>query len=187
MRSFITLLAAAGTAALLVVGCGSDGDSSPGSAGSSGVAMCVGSYADFTPDAFLAKHTDGLGCTADDASIVCSNDLVVYTGACGKGCLGMGDDAAQAVCVGKCLDGKLSKPLTASCTTCYEADVECARKNCLFECGIDPTSDKCAVCRSTKGCAGAFYECSGLPAPTGSDDGAGGSVGDDSAAGAGGS
>ena len=188
MRPIFTLVLVATTVALSVVACGSDSTpSSGGGAGAPAAGQCVGSYADYTTDGLVAKHDDTKGCSADDAAIVCANDLVVITGACGKACLGMGDDAAQAVCVGNCIDKKLAKPLTTACTECYEADVECARKNCLFACGLNPTSENCAVCRAAKGCAAAFYECSGLPAPTGSPGlGAGGDSGDSAEPGAGG-
>ena len=187
MRRIFTLVLAATTVALSVVACGSDSEpSSSGGAGAPAAGECVGVYADYTTETFVTKHDATKGCSDDDATVNCANDLVTITGTCGKGCLGMGDDAAQAVCVGKCINKKLPSPLSDACTGCYEVDVECARKNCLFDCGLDPTSEKCAVCRAAKGCAKTFYECSGLPAPTGSPDvGAGGS-GDSEQPGAGG-
>jgi hypothetical protein len=92
----------------------------------------------------------------------------------------MGDDAAQAVCVAECIQAELadsnSEPLSEACVACYTADIECARTNCLFPCGLDPAGEECFVCRGDNGCIDTFYACSGLPEPK-APDGAGGEGG----------
>ena len=187
MRSLFTLLTAGATAALWVVGCGSD--STSGAAGTNSNSQCVGTYADFTASVFADKTAKGKGCSAD-APTVCSNDLTKLVGDCGKNCAltGGADDAAQASCVVACLADKISmpKPLTDACTNCYVDDVACARNSCYGECAFAPTSPVCTKCRIDKGCAASFYGCSGVPVPTGFDLGSGGGAGDEPGAGAGG-
>jgi len=169
------LVVAATTAALSSLGCSSDSDDgSANNGGSSGAAptQCVGNNAEFTHAEFLAQTEEGYGCSAEsDSSTVCANDMPLIGGTCGKGCLGMGTDAEQADCVATCITDKLdstnSGSLSSECMACYTADIECARKNCLTSCGLGPTSEACADCRIEKGCADAFYECSGLPQPGG--------------------
>ena len=172
MRRFFTLLVAATTATLSVVGCGSDDDgagagNTAGAGGGSAVTQCVGSNSDFTPSEYIAQTVAGKACADEsDATTVCANNLPVIGGACGKTCLGMGSDAEQATCVAECIAGKLSAgsaPFSDSCMACYTSDVECARKSCAFECVSDPTAEKCAICRADAGCTQAFFDCSGLP------------------------
>jgi hypothetical protein len=89
-------------------------------------------------------------------------------------------EAAQATCNATCIAEKIpakSKALSDACVTCYTNDVGCARVHCFAECGFAPASQACAVCRVDNGCAPAFYQCSGLPTPTGSTPGAGGEGG----------
>jgi len=185
MRRFFTLLGAATAATLWVVGCGSDSPSSPaasagstGSAGSAAVTQCVGNNAEFTSSTFAAQTTAGKACAnASDNATVCANDLPTLGATCGKGCLGMGmgNDALEAECVAGCINDGLSgsTDIATDCMACYTTDVECARKNCLVTCGLNPTGAGCAACRVEKGCVAAFYECSGLPVPGGSTENAG--------------
>jgi hypothetical protein len=181
MRRFFALVGAVTAATLSLVGCGSDSDAgTPGYAGAP--SQCVGNYADFTPAEFLAEVETGKACSsASDATSVCANNLPLIGGTCGKGCLGMGDDAAQAECVAECIQAELadsnSKPLSDDCMACYTADIECARTNCLFPCGLDPAGEECYVCRVDHGCVDNFYSCSGLPEPE-APDGAGGAGGE---------
>jgi len=198
MRILSTLLIVTTSAVVSLVGCGSDSDggsankggganggganggsaNNGGSAGSS-LAQCLGINAEFTPAEFLAQTSKGKACASDVGS-VCDNDLPVVGGECGKGCLGMGDDAAQAVCVAGCIQDDLasakSKPLSEGCMACYTGDIACARTNCLLKCGLDPTSDTCLMCRIENGCVAGFYACSGLPLP-GTSGGSGGEGG----------
>ena len=181
MRRILTLLVAATTAALSVVGCGSDGDSSPtGAAGASSATQCVGIYADKSASAF-ADALDATKACADDAATLCSNDMVSIVGTCGKTCAlqAAQTEAAQAECNASCIAEKIpstSKALSEACVGCYTNDVGCARVKCFTEC-LTPASEACAVCRVENGCASAFYQCSGLPSPTGSSPGAGGEGG----------
>jgi len=198
MRRFFMLVATSTTAALSLLGCGADSDAdnsnkggsggsngvagggsggdsggdSGGAAGASEVSQCVANNAEFTHAEFLAQTEDGKACASEsDASTVCANDMPLIGGTCGKGCLGMGDDAQQAECVAGCIQdalaGSQSAALSDECMACYTADVECARKKCLTTCGLGPTSAACATCRADNGCTAAFYACSGLPEPGG--------------------
>jgi len=159
-----------------------------GSAGDSGEdAQCVSVNSAYTASSFLAATTKGGACdNATDAETTCVNNMAVVAGTCGAGCLGMGDDAAQAACVADCVNngGNLadgSGPIGTACMDCYTADVQCARKACLARCGLAPGSVDCANCRYEMGCAQPFYACTGFPDPRatsgGSEGGAGGSVG----------
>lgn len=166
MRRFFMLTIAATTAVLSAIGCGSDSD---GGNGGNTATQCLGNNAEFTPAEFLALTEPGKGCSSEsDVNTVCSNDMPLVAGTCGKGCLSMSD---QATCVAGCIQDAVthgnSQPLSAACLTCYGTDVDCARTNCLSQCGLGPTSEACANCRVEKGCAEAFYNCSGLPEPTG--------------------
>ena len=173
MRRFFMLVLAASTAALSLVGCASDSDSGSENSGGSGgspLSQCVGNNADFTPAEFYAQTEEGYACSSQsDMSTVCATNMPLVGGTCGKACLNMGTDAEQADCVAECIQDALhdanSAALSDDCMACYTADIECARKNCLTTCGLGPTSEECATCRSEKGCAAAFYECSGLPEP----------------------
>ncbi|HYQ45193.1 MAG TPA: hypothetical protein VER11_24570 [Polyangiaceae bacterium] len=167
MRRYFMLVVATTAAVLSAIGCGSDSDG--GGDGGNTLTQCLGNNAEFTPEEFLAQTADGKGCSsASDVNTVCSNDMPLVAGTCGKGCLGMSD---EATCVAGCIQDAVthgnSKPLSNSCLTCYGADVDCARTQCLVPCGLGPTSAECATCRVEKGCAAAFYDCSGLPQPTG--------------------
>jgi hypothetical protein len=173
MRRFLMLLVAATAAALSSLGCSSDSDggssNNGGSAGSS-LAQCVANNAEFTPAQFYAQTEEGYACSSQsDMSVVCATNMPLVGGTCGKGCLNMGTDAEQAQCVAACIRDALteakSTPLSDECMACYTADIECARKNCLTQCGLGPTSEACATCRTEKGCAAQFYECSGFPEP----------------------
>lgn len=163
MRRFFMLVGVSTTAALLLLGCGSDSDAG---SDNGAITQCVGNNAEFTLTEFIAQTEADKACSSDsDATSVCGHDMPLIGGTCGKGCLGMGDDAAQAECVAGCIQDKLTTPLSADCVACYTADVECARKKCLTTCGLGPTSAECATCRADNGCTAAFYECSGLPEP----------------------
>jgi len=174
MRRYFMLVAVGTAAVLSVVGCGSDSDggtaNNGGGAGASSLTQCLGNNAEFTPDEFVAGTEDGKGCSdLTDMQTVCANDMPLIVGTCGKNCLNMAD---EAMCVAACVQQKVTHdsygPLSNGCLTCYGEDVVCARDNCLVACGLNPTSAGCATCRLEKGCADAFYECSGLPRPTGS-------------------
>ena len=163
MRRYFMLVAAAITAVLSVVGCGSDSDG-----GSGAPSKCLGNNAEFTPAEFKALTTPGKGCSSDsDVNTVCLNDMPKVAGGCGLDCLNMDN---QETCIAMCIQGEVThgnaKALSEQCLTCYGADIACARDNCLLQCAV-PTSDSCATCRVEKGCADAFYGCSGLPEPTG--------------------
>ena len=200
MRRFITLLVAVTAATLSVGGCSSDSGGGGGTSGEAGAAgetstadpQCVGSNSAYVASTFLAASVSGKPCANhSDSATVCVNDMSSVAGDCGKSCLGMGDDAAQAVCVSDCINGgnlaEGTGPIGAACIDCYTADVECARKQCLTRCGLAPTSKDCEDCRYEKGCAPAFYACSGFPDPRatsgGGEGGAGGAVGMIAAAG----
>jgi hypothetical protein len=181
MRRFLMLVVAATAAALSSLGCSSDSDdggSNNGGSAGSALAQCVGSNSEYTPAEFLAETEPGYGCSAaSDVNSVCANNLPLIGGTCGKGCLGMGDDAAQAACVSGCIQAEVAKShsaaLSEDCMACYTSDIECARKNCLVPCGLDPAGSTCFTCRTDKGCVDAFYSCSGLPQPGMSDGGGG--------------
>jgi len=187
MRGFFTLLAAVAAATLSVGGCSSSdsgpGASSAGTAGESGDAQCVSVNSTYTASTFLAATTKGAACAnAPDAATTCVNNMAVVAGTCGKGCLGMGDDTAQAACVADCINngGNLadgSGPIGNDCMACYTADVQCARKLCLTRCGFAPGSTDCADCRYEMGCAQPFYACSGFPDPRATSGGEGGAGG----------
>jgi hypothetical protein len=187
MRRFITLLVAVAAATLSVGGCSSDSgggtpNSMAGGAGDNGGdAQCVSVNSAYTVSTFLPATAKGGACdNATDAETTCVNDMAVVAGTCGKGCLGMGDDAAQAVCVADCVNGNLadgSGPIGTDCMACYTADVECARKTCLTRCGFKPGSVDCADCRYEMGCAQPFYACTGFPDPRATSSGEGGAGG----------
>jgi hypothetical protein len=187
MRGFFTLLAAVAAATLSVGGCSSSdsgsGASSAGMAGASGDAECVSVNSAYKASTFLAATTKGAACdNATDAETTCVNDMAIVAGTCGKGCLGMGDDTAQAACVADCINnqGNLavgSGPIGDACMACYTADVQCARKLCLAPCGFSPGSTDCANCRYEMGCAQPFYACSGFPDPRATGGGEGGAGG----------
>ena len=171
MRRYFVLVAVATTAVLSVVGCGSDSDggssNTGGSGGGSSLEQCVGSYDEFTPTEFYAQTTPDKGCSSQsDMTSACANNMPLIVGTCGKGCLNMADEQQ---CIADCIQSALtdahSAELSDACLTCYGADVACAKENCLAACGLNPTSQTCATCRAEKGCADAFYECSGLPDP----------------------
>ncbi|HET7545137.1 MAG TPA: hypothetical protein VFK05_34970 [Polyangiaceae bacterium] len=179
MRRFFMLAIAATGAALSMLGCNSDDDSSPstggkgGSGGSGGapLAHCVGINAEFTPAEFYAQAQPDKGCSASaDLATVCANDLPVIGAMCGGGCLGMGNDAQQAECIAVCINDALThakaQPLSEDCMNCYIADIACARDKCLTPCAVNPAGAECAACRVEKGCVEAFYDCSGLPVPS---------------------
>ncbi|HEY5372462.1 MAG TPA: hypothetical protein VIK01_02195 [Polyangiaceae bacterium] len=207
----MTLLVAVTAAALSVGACSSDSGGGGGGGGGSPIGMagaagdngggptslaggagdngggndaqCVKVNAAYTVSSFLAATTKGGACdNATDAATTCVNDMAVVAGTCGKGCLGMGNDAAQAACVADCVNnsGNLadgSGPLGTECMACYTADVECARKNCLARCGLAPGSVDCADCRYEMGCAQPFYACTGYPDPRATSGGEGGAGG----------
>lgn len=208
MRRFFTVASAVTAVTLVVVGCGSDstsggtstggtggsstggsstgGSSTGGSGGSTADGTCTApQYADVTLIDFLSQAADkAKACAGDtDASNICSNDVSKAGANCGKSCLAAGDDAAQATCVEACINQNLpsgATPLSDSCLKCYSANVQCSKMNCLAPCLASPTGQDCAQCRVQKGCSSAFYDCSGLPVPTGLD------LGPSSSAGAGG-
>src|SRR6478736_6795012 len=162
MRRFSMLGVVVTTAALAVIGCGSDSE------GGSSSMQCVGNYADLKYDEFVALTADDGDCTSlSDTNTVCSNNMTQIVGNCGKSCL---PEADQATCVAQCVQTAVthgnSMPLSTACLTCYGADVECAKAHCLVICGSNPSSADCAQCREDNGCAADFYACSGLPAPT---------------------
>ncbi len=185
MRSITMIGFAAVAAALSVVGCNDSDDSvpmesagasnagAPSTAGASGGGNteqeCVATYEGLTSTEFLATTTADKACSSEsDATTACTDDMPTVAGACGRACLGMGNDAQQATCVAGCITDKLAeddKALSDSCIGCYTANVECARKNCLVDCGLNPTGEACTKCRADNGCASAFYDCSGLPEP----------------------
>jgi hypothetical protein len=193
MRRFITLLVAVAAATLSVGGCSSDtaggATSMAGGAGDSGDAQCVSVNSAFTASTFLAATTKGGACdNAADAETTCVNDMAVVAGNCGRSCLGMGDDAAQAVCVADCVNsgGNLadgSGPIGKDCMACYTADVQCARLLCIGPCGFAPGSVACADCRYKMGCAQPFYACTGFPDPRATSGGEGGEGGEGGAEG----
>jgi|SRR6188768_123051 len=177
MRHFFTFVVSATMAALSLLGCSSDDDSGgSNNAGSGGSAptQCVGINAEFDSAEFLAQTAPGKGCSsASDVSTVCANNMPVIVGTCGASCLNMSDEAQ---CVAGCVEDGLSpksEKLSQECLACYGADIECAKEHCLGPCGPAPASPSCAECRVNSGCAAAFYACSGLPVPGGSDGGGG--------------
>ncbi len=113
-----------------------------------------------------------------DTAAVCSNDVTALVGTCGKTCFlqAASDDDSQAACVAPCIMQAVTTPkmLSDSCIDCYVQDVACARDLCLGTCGVTPGSADCAKCRAENGCAAAFYGCSGLPVPAGTDLGSAG-------------
>lgn len=176
MRRLSMFLVSAIAAALAVAGCGSDSDSGNGGsvAGSAGAAaaQCVGTYAAVSAADFDDQTISGKGCSLDTAAI-CGNDVTAAVGTCGKTCFlqAASDDDSQAACVAACITQAVTTPqvLSASCNDCYVQDVACARDLCLSTCGVTPGSPACAQCRADNGCAAAFYGCSGLPVPAGTD------------------
>lgn len=187
MRRLFTLLVAVAAATLSVGGCSSsDSDDSlniAGFGGENGDAQCASVNSAYTASTFLAATSKSGACdNATDAETTCVNNMAIVAGTCGKGCLGMGDDAAQAACVADCINnqGNLasgSGPIGKACMGCYTADVQCARKLCLTQCGIEPGSTGCADCRYEMGCAQPFYACSGFPDPRATSGGEGGAGG----------
>jgi hypothetical protein len=106
--------------------------------------------------------------------------MVKTSADCGTSCLSQSTDPATLpTCVTECLKKNTTPSLSDGCTGCYVADVGCSVANCLATCAAGSTPD-CAACRVEKGCAAAFYTCSGLPLPTAS----GGSGGASSTGGA---
>ena len=187
MRRLLTLGFAAVAVTLSVVGCNDSDDEvlsggagaagtagSAGSAGSAGAPVadkqCVGTYSDVTLKDYTDEFTADKGCSSD-IDTTCLNDMTRIVGTCGRNCNLMGGtDEAQAQCIATCLEEGIPAPhakLSDLCVECYVHDVACARTNCLARCGLAPTSADCAACRSEAGCADAFYECSGLPQPSG--------------------
>jgi len=162
MRRYFMLVAAGTAAVLSVVGCGSDSDG-----GTPTPTKCLGNNAEFTPAEFKAQTQPGMGCSSDsDVNTVCLNDMPKVAGACGLDCLSVDN---QEECIATCIQGEVThgnaKALSETCLTCYGEDIACARDNCLIACAT-PTSTNCATCRAEKGCAAAFYGCSGLPEPS---------------------
>ena len=159
------------TAALAVIGSGSDSDggsNNTGGSGGGGSMQCVGNYADFKYDDFVAETADSGDCTSlSDTKTICSNNMPQIVGHCGQSCL---TEADQATCVAMCVQTTVAhdglQPLTNACLACYGADVECAKAHCLVICGSNPSGADCAQCREDNGCAADFYACSGLPEPT---------------------
>jgi hypothetical protein len=188
MRRLFALLVGVAAATLSVGGCSSSDNggvstSSAGAAGENADAQCVSVNSAYMASAFLAATTKGGACAdATDATTTCVNDMALVAGTCGKGCLGMGDDTAQAACVADCINngGNLvggSGPIGKGCMACYTADVQCAPKLCLTQCGFTPDSTDCADCRYEMGCAQPFYACSGFPDPRAGSAGEGGAGG----------
>ncbi len=204
MHRFFSLACAVAAATSLVVACGSSDDSGPGSTAGSGNAAGSGNsagaggssaggstgsqtcaapaYADVPASEFASKAVAGKACSSDsDLTDLCNEDLAGLGASCGKTCLLQGgDDATQATCVAACIDQGLSAgatPPSDACMSCYTADVQCARKECLAQCLASPTSDTCTQCRIDMGCLQVFYDCSGAPLPTGLNLGAAGATG----------
>ncbi|HEY8943182.1 MAG TPA: hypothetical protein VIM73_02920, partial [Polyangiaceae bacterium] len=137
---------------------------SPGGAGNG--EQCRGIYTGWTASDLEAATTTGA--CQNDASAVCARDLNTEAAACGQDCFAEhGDDAASlAACALQCLkEGDEADPADA-CLGCYLASVECVRVECLEDCLGNAASEACITCRAEKGCTQAFYECSGLPAPS---------------------
>ena len=195
MRGFFTLASAAIAVALWMVGCNSDNDSvatsrggSAGSAGGGSDAKCGGVYADLSLSVFESKLSSSGSCIGpSDAPTICAIDVTKIAEECGGSCFktAASDSAAQDTCNTNCLNSMITPTPSGDCLACYVADITCARTNCLLSCGLMPTSQACADCRDLHGCVSAFYNCSGLPLPTGSGSGGSGSGGS-SNAGAGG-
>ncbi len=189
MRRIFTLLIAASTVALSVVGCSSDDPAPGGSAGSSGVTQCKGDYTAYD-QAGLDAAVDSSGMCAGDAdrTVECNNDVTKRATACGSDCFSAGgSEEEQNACVRSCLGRNTTPSLSAECIDCYVVDVSCTRAHCAITCGVSPSSAECATCRADNACASGFYGCSGLPAPGGTGSGAAGASGSDETAGAGGS
>lgn len=137
-----------------------------GVGGGSSDPACKYPYTDLTKSKLKAKTTSG-ACEADTDAL-CGANMVAVTGQCGVGCNAQSTDAATvAKCTKDCIqaDEGVKPTLSDDCTNCYVADVGCSIQNCLTDCAAAPTGPACNACRLEKGCAAAFYECSGLPIP----------------------
>lgn len=172
MRRFFTLLVAATTATLSVVGCGSEDDSAApgntgGGAGAPAAAQCKGDYAALTKEQLDAAVDSSGKCGGDDdRAVVCANDTTRKVTICGSDCFMTGGSTeVQDACVASCVERTTSPSLSAGCIDCYVADIACTRTNCPIVCGASPTSVGCAACRVQFGCAPDFFACSGLPGP----------------------
>ncbi len=188
MQRFFTLLIAASTVALTVVGCGSDDTTPSGAAGSPGVTQCKGDYAAYDQAGLDAVVDPAGACAADsDRTVECVNDVTKKVTTCGSDCfMAGGSEDEQNTCVTSCVGRSTTPQLSDACIDCYAVDVACTRAHCAILCGVNPTSSGCASCRATNGCASDFYACSGLPAPGAPGGGEAGSSGSDETAGAGG-
>lgn len=165
MKQIFTALAIVTVASLSLAGCGDDDDSSGNTAGSSNAG------APSNPEGGSPSNTEGgapaSGNVMCDPTVngVCQNDTDCPSvasgmarqaaGDCGLQCLGM-----EASCAIDCIVAATT--MTNECASCYAGVVACATKNCLSQCGADPTSDDCKACQVEKGCRTAFDECSGL-------------------------
>jgi hypothetical protein len=103
-------------------------------------------------------------CTdAADEAIVASVDVPTLAANCAK--MNLGQDPAIEACIeaGTRQDG--GPGLSAACTQCFDAAVDCSIAHCPNQCLSDPGSATCVACRA-QSCDPAFYACSGLPQPS---------------------
>ena len=65
---------------------------------------------------------------------------------CWEKCAGSND----VNCHGKCID--MNTELSAPCSKCQGATIQCAYDNCYKECEADLNTDKCETCVQNAGC-----------------------------------
>lgn len=198
MKALSLLVPAALAGLIAITGCGDDDDDDSGAAGSGGTTggsggsggggQCKGVYADKTEAELADEAGDGACTSASDVAAVCANDINTLAASCGLSCFAQGgDEQEQLMCNMTCITGMTDPDPSSACIGCYLESVACARINCQQQCIADPTSDVCVQCRIDEGCTPGFFECSGLPIPTGLDLGGGGAGGTTGNGGMGGS
>jgi hypothetical protein len=151
-------------ALVLASACGDDDDDK------GATNQCTAGYSDKTPAELEAETTSGA--CADDTATICANNVPQQASDCGVAARKQATDPNDLMELGSltlsCLQTELDPAPSNPCLGCYIQSVACAAQNCLNDCAGGETA-ACQQCRISAGCTTAFYQCSGLPVPTGLD------------------
>lgn len=123
--------------------------------------FCGGSHCEQSPATLRADTPSTAVCgTDDEVTSFCSLESVDVVGDCAvNAALIPGAPDTKT-----CAKAKLTK-VRDTCLDCYVKSADCAKDNCLVECGANRRTMACDECRIKKGCIDAFYDCSGYKNP----------------------
>ncbi len=147
----------AGGAAGTTSAAGTGGSSSTAAAGTGGSAVTTTSGATSSASGSTSTGMAMMGaCTNDaDKAISASKDVPKIVGDCASS--SFGGEPATKNCI------KMGTGFSDPCVTCFDDNVGCVIKNCVFQCSSDSGSPDCVSCRAMN-CDPAFVMCSGLAA-----------------------